>query len=176
MTRKDLKYRLRTAGIHDGALLSELGARAFSEAFEHYIPYYAMKAHIAATYNHARQMDELTNPAKKFLIAEADGLAVGYALLHSHEPPPVVRDLKPVELARLYLLQGFIGRGLGRALMLESMEESRRSGHESIWLAVLMRNERALAFYRNFGFETVGTRANNPDSSGGDDLIMTRML
>jgi len=175
-TKEDQNYCLREAVINDSALLSELGARAFREAFESFMSPFTMDAHIAATYNQSRQMDELADSSKKILIIEQGGIAAGYALLHAHESPLVVRDVNSIELSRIYLRQDFIGHGLGRALMLECLEEARRRDHKSIWLAVWEKNERAVSFYGKFGFERVGIRPKNADSSAGEDLIMCRLL
>jgi ribosomal protein S18 acetylase RimI-like enzyme len=173
---EDPSHTIRIAGIRDAALLSQLGARTFREAFGRFIPPMDLDSYISATYNPARQMDELTNPLRKFLIAEREGIAVGYALLHAHEVLPIVAGENPIELERLYLLQDSIGRGLGCLLMCKCIEESRRSAHKSMWLQVWERNERAISFYRKWGFEGVGIRSKELGKSIGKDLIMARKI
>ncbi len=176
MTAEDPRHDIRIAGIQDAALLSELGARSFREAFGRFIPPMDLDSYINATYNPAGQMDELTDPLREFLIAESEGLAVGYAMLHAHEALPIVAGENPIELERLYLLQDSIGRGLGSVLMRKCMEESRSCAHKSMWLQVWERNERAIAFYRKWGFECVGVRPKKLGTSIATDWIMARMI
>lgn len=176
MTAEDISHDIRIAGIHDAALLSQLGARTFREAFGRFIPPIDLDSYISATYNPARQMDGLTNPLRKCLIAEREGIAVGYAMLHAHEALPIVAGENPIELERLYLLQDSIGRGLGSVLMCKCIKESRRCSHKTMWLRVWERNERAIAFYRKLGFEGVGVRSKELGKSIGKDLIMARKI
>jgi ribosomal protein S18 acetylase RimI-like enzyme len=45
-----------------------------------------------------------------------------------------------------------------------------------MWLQVWERNERAIAFYKRWGFEVVGVGSKELGNSTGTDLIMVRML
>lgn len=56
----------------------------------------------------------------------------------------------PVLLWGLYVLQSHQGLGLGRKLL----EAAAGDGHASLWVAA--QNERAIAFYRRFGFQPDG--------------------
>ena len=176
MTTNDAGHIIRIASRRDAALLSQLGARAFREAFGRYIPPMDLHSYISATYSPARQMDELANSSMKYFIAELEGLAVGYAMLHAYEAIPIVTGENPVELKRIYLLHDFTGRGLGAALMCKCMEASRLCAHKSMWLQVWERNERAIAFYRKWGFECVGEISKELGKSVGRDLIMSGKL
>jgi GNAT superfamily N-acetyltransferase len=121
-------------------------------------------------------MEELTNPSRKCLIAEREGIAVGYAMLHAHKALPIAAGENPIELERLYLLHDSIGHGLGYVLACKCIEESRRSFHDAIWLQVWERNERAIAFYKKLGFESFGVGSKELGTSKGTDLIMARLL
>lgn len=176
MTAEEPGHNIRIAGIHDAALLSQLGGRTFREAFGRFIPPMDLDSYVGATYNPARQMDELTDPFRKFLIAEQEGVVVGYAMLHARGAPPAVAGENPIGLERLYLLQDSIGCGLGSALMRECMEESRRCGHKAMWLQVWERNERAIACYRKWGFDCIGTTTKKLGASIGKDWIMVRKI
>ena len=153
-----------------------LGAQTFRESFGRFIPPTDLDSYISATYNPARQMEELTNPSRKYLIAEREGNAVGYAMLHAHKALPIVVGENPIELERLYLLHDSIGHGLGHVLVCKCIEESLRSFHKTIWLQVWERNERAVAFYIKQGFESVGVRSKELGKSKGTDLIMARKI
>src|ERR1051326_7650714 len=85
MTEK-LAVTVRRANPDYANLLAELGARTFLETFAGDITGEDMDAYIASNFNVAQQTAELAHPASTFLIAEADGVAAGYAKLHAGEP------------------------------------------------------------------------------------------
>lgn len=167
---------LRRANPEDAGLLAELGARTFSETFAADNTPEDMAAYLAASFNLARQADELTDPASTFLIAEVGGLAAGYAKLHDGEPAEGVGGAKPVELVRLYVSREWLGRGVGEALMRACVEEARQTGHGTIWLGVWERNWRAQAFYRKWDFREVGEHVFQLGSDPQRDIVMERAI
>ena len=169
-------HTIRIATVDDAALLAELGARTFREAFAPFLPPSDLESYVTAMYNPALQTEELANPLRKFLIVEHDGAAAGYALLLAHELNPAAPCENPVELERLYLLQSSVGRGLGSLLMRACIEESRRGGHTSMWLQVWEGNTRAMTFYRKMGFGSVGEKEKMVGTQTSRDIIMARKL
>lgn len=97
--------------------------------------------------------------ASCLLLAVHAGQLLGYALVTQSEPPPCVRAVAPIELARLYLHADVQGQGLGRLLMQAVQARARRFGADAIWLGVYDRNKRAREFYQRWGFVDVGTKA-----------------
>src|SRR2546423_7819796 len=93
---------IRRADAEDAGLLTELGARTFSETFAADNIPEDMAAYLAASFNLAQQTNELADAASSFFIAEVGGLPVGYAQLHAGEPADGVEGAKPIELVRLY--------------------------------------------------------------------------
>src|SRR5690242_1969366 len=89
---------IRRGTIEDAALLSELGARTFSETFAAVNTPENLAEYMAASFNVAQQTTELQDPASTFLIAEDDGRAAGYARLRDSEPEQGIEGPKPVEL------------------------------------------------------------------------------
>lgn len=63
------------------------------------------------------------------------------------------------------------GRGLGRALMLRSIDRARERGCARLQLDANERNERAVALYRSLGFESA-----NEWWNGGHDLFFRLSL
>lgn len=169
-----LTIRRGTPG--DADLLSELGARTFSETFAADNTREDLAAYIATSFSVAQQTAELEDPASTFLIAEVDGRAAGYARLYDGEPEKDIRGANPVELVRLYVSRDWLGRGLGEQLMRACIDEAGQAGHDSIWLGVWERNERAQSFYRKWNFHTVGEHMFRLGSDLQRDLLMERTL
>ncbi|HYY58330.1 MAG TPA: GNAT family N-acetyltransferase, partial [Pyrinomonadaceae bacterium] len=115
-------------------------------------------------------------PRSTFLIAEVDGVAVGYAKLHCGAAPDVVTDERPIELVRLYVSREWLGRGLGEALMRECVDEARRKGYRTLWLGVWEHNDRARAFYRKWDFRDVGEHVFQLGADAQTDILMERAI
>lgn len=167
---------IRRGTLEDAGLLSELGARTFEETFGAHNTEEDLAAYMASSFNLAQQTAELEDPASTFLIAEVDGRAAGYAKLRDGEPEQGVEGSKPVELVRLYVSREWLGRGIGEQLMRACLDEARQAGHETIWLGVWERNQRAQAFYRKWNFRTIGEHMFQLGADLQRDLLMERTL
>lgn len=167
---------IRPGTLEDAALLSELGARTFSETFASDNTPEDLAAYMAASFNVAQQTAELKDPASIFLIAEVDGRAAGYARLHNGEPEKDVEGAKPIELVRLYVSREWLGRGIGAQLMRACIDEARQAGHDSVWLGVWEGNPRAQAFYRKWNFRPVGEHIFRLGSDLQRDILMERSV
>jgi diamine N-acetyltransferase len=98
---------------------------------------------------HEEHRGFLRDPLQRHLIAEADGRAVGFALLRLHP------DDRAVELRRLAVTEK--GRGHGRTALRLAIELAfEQHGAHRLWLDVKPHNERALALYRSAGFVEEG--------------------
>lgn len=64
------------------------------------------------------------------------------------------------------------GKGLGRKLVQELINNLRASGTEEVFLEVKKSNEIAANLYRSFGFEQIDIRKNYYQPSGEDALVM----
>ena len=167
---------IRRGTVADAALLSELGARTFSETFAADNTPEDLAAYIATSFNLARQTAELEDPVSTFLIAEVDGRAAGYAKLRAGGSEKGVEGANPIELVRLYVAREWLGRGVGKQLMRACLDDARQSGHQTIWLGVWERNARAQAFYRKWNFRTVGEHTFQLGSDLQRDFLMQRAL
>ena len=167
---------IRRGTVGDAGLLSELGARTFSETFAADNTPEDLAAYTNTSFSVAQLTAELEDPASTFLIAEVDGQAAGYAKLHAGEPEQGIEGPKPIELVRLYVSRQWLGRGIGEQLMRACVEEARRAGHETIWLGVWERNPRAQAFYRKWNFRAVGEHMFRLGSDLQRDILMERAV
>jgi diamine N-acetyltransferase len=167
---------IRGGTVQDAVLLSELGARTFSETFAADNTPEDLAAYIATSFSVAQQTAELEDSASTFLIAEVDGRTAGYAKLHDGKPEQGIEGAKPIELVRLYVLREWLGRGIGAQLMRACVDEARQAGYETIWLGVWERNARAQSFYRKWNFQTIGEHVFQLGSDLQRDLLMQRTL
>ncbi len=167
---------IRRGQDDDAALLAELGARTFSETFADENSPENMADYLAAAFNPEQQAAELADPHSSFHIAEANGVAVGYAMLRSGNVAEQVTGDKPIELVRLYVSRESLGSGVGAALMQACIDDAREGGYDTIWLGVWEHNARAQTFYRKWNFVKVGTHVFQLGDDPQTDFLMQRSV
>ena len=168
--------QIRTASAADNLLLAEIGAETFHDSFAAENTPEDMAAYLAGAFGPEIQSGELADPASRFLIAEVEGLTVGYARLKFGPPPTAIVSRKPVEVARFYARKAWIGKGVGRRLMQACLLEAEWADCDVIWLDVWERNLRAIAFYRRWGFVEVGAQGFKLGADLQQDLLMSRAV
>ncbi|MGH9970195.1 MAG: GNAT family N-acetyltransferase [Pyrinomonadaceae bacterium] len=168
--------RIRKAATADALLLAELGTRTFSDAFAADNTPEDMAAYLEASFSPHQIASELADPVSTFLIAEIDGIAVGYAMLHDGESPKEVGDENNIELVRFYVSGEWHGRGVAARLMQACLDEARRKLYRTLWLGVWEHNGRARAFYRKWKFQDVGEHIFRLGRDLQNDVLMSRTL
>lgn len=170
------KLIVRHGKVQDAELLAKLGARTFSETFAGDNTPEDIAAYLASAFNPRRQAAELADPQRSFLVAEIDGEAVGYALLHYGSVEHGITGNKPIELVRLYVSRESLGSGVGAALMEACIDQAKQGDYETLWLGVWEHNRRAQAFYRKWNFLEVGTHVFQLGNDPQTDILMQLTL
>ncbi len=168
--------QIRAATVADAEMLTDLAARTFYDAFADMNTPQNMQAYMSKAFTVAQLTAEISDPQAKFLIAEVDGVAAGYAKLSSGNVPASVTGPNPIELVRLYVDRKFLGSGIGNDLMQACMDEARNLGHRSIYLGVWEHNHRAQSFYFRWNFRVVGSHIFQMGDDPQMDWLMEREL
>jgi ribosomal protein S18 acetylase RimI-like enzyme len=104
-------------------------------------------------------------------VATGEDRIVGYIGIHPHEEYGHVLGMLVDERYR--------GRGIGKALLDSAIAWARERGLPDVSLLVFPHNERALALYRNAGFEQREYYPNDVTRQTGevwDTVLMTKVL
>lgn len=133
-----------------------------------------MRAYLAGSFSSGIQAQELVDPSSRFLIAELDGITVGYARLMVAEAPEVVPGQRPIEIVRFYARKQWIGKGIGGELMRSCLIVAKGAGCDVIWLGVWEKNLRGIIFYRKWGFVEAGKQVFQLGDDPQCDLLMVR--
>lgn len=160
----------------DAEALAAFAARVFQETFATDTSPEDMARFLANTYSRTHQAAELSAPDVTTLLALVDDTLAGFAQVRPGEPLDVLTSSSPVELWRLYVDRRWHGRGVAQALMTMVEADARERGADSLWLGVWEHNARAQAFYRKFGFTTVGSHVFLLGDDAQTDVIMVRTL
>jgi ribosomal protein S18 acetylase RimI-like enzyme len=98
----------------------------------------------------------LANPGVTVLVAERGGNLIGFSQVAHGRGDPRVPHFAAAELCRLYVQEGFTGRGLGRDLLRQTEKAAIARGAEMLWLKAWAGNGRALSFYPRCGYDELG--------------------
>jgi len=166
----------RIATVADATTLSQLGTATFVETFGHlYSP--ANLAKFLENHSAAHWATELADADYAVQLAFERDTPIGYAKLG---PPHLPFEPQPgrfaVELRQLYVLAHWHGSGVAKMLTDWLIATARQRGAQDLYLSVFTQNPRAQAFYRRYGFESVGEYAFMVGDHADADLVMRAKL
>ncbi|MCC6919573.1 MAG: GNAT family N-acetyltransferase, partial [Alphaproteobacteria bacterium] len=145
---------MRRAGQDDVDLLAIVGAATFLETFADVHTGAEIVAHCRDEHSAAAYAQLFAKGADAWLVeTRATGAPVGYAVL----TPPDLPGMQPgdLELKRIYFLARLHGSGAAAALIRDVIARAKARGAKRLLLDVYSKNERAIAFYRKYGFEKI---------------------
>jgi GNAT superfamily N-acetyltransferase len=171
---RDTELEIRVASLDDAGSLAILAARTFRDTYPPLDECGDLEEYISLNFAPARIAADIRDPASSIFLAFIGGEPVGYAALRTGPAPEYVHAASPMELVRLYVLQGTIGTGCGSALMQACLEEQKRLGCDAIWLGVWDQNLRACSFYEKWGFSRAGTCPFVLGEMQFEDIVMVR--
>lgn len=169
---------VRQATVEDIDVLVQIARKSFYGAFARFPENSPedLKSYMDRAYTVEVFSAELADEDITYFVAEIEGKLVGYAKLKRNSCEEGVTGDNPIELCRLYNLQEFIGKGVGRALILKCLEFAKANWHDTIWLGVWEDNTSAINFYRKFGFEKCGEHVFQLGENPQTDWLMQLML
>ena len=103
-------------------------------------------------------------PGAIYYIAEFNGTLVGGAGIY---PTKGLPD-KTCELVKLYLHKDARGIGLGKQLLLKSMQWAKENGYEQVYLESMPELSKAVSIYENVGFKKIHHALGNSGHDGCD--------
>lgn len=160
MTGTGTNLRIRPLVDADLEAVATLHVRGWQWAYAGIMPQVYLDS-LTVTDNLARRRrrrESGAQPADE-LVAERDGVLVGWAAVGPYREDPDGVDRMVSELYAIYARPDAVGTGVGRALMAASLDLARAAGYPEIRLWVLEANHRARRFYERAGFTTDGERA-----------------
>jgi diamine N-acetyltransferase len=171
-------FSIRQSTVDDAAMLSTLSARLFTETYGPTHPEPELSRYLVRSFAVEGVRAAISDDGVAMLIAEnTEGHAIGYAYIRaSPDPPAGVCGDRVFEIVRFYVDGAFHGRGVGRGLMRESLNETKRRGADTVWLQVWKEAPWAVGFYERMGFTVVGSAKFYFGEQIGDDHVMARSV
>jgi ribosomal protein S18 acetylase RimI-like enzyme len=166
------KMNIRYGTKDDAVMLSAFGAKTFYDTFAKDNTPENMEAYVKKSFSPEIQFNELSQPDVIFLIAESEGNLIGYAQLIMNSKDEAIKGTRPLEIRRIYASQEYLGKGIGKELMKATVREAMQRDCDCIWLGVWEKNQRAIDFYKKWGFREVGTHVFSVGDDPQNDFVM----
>lgn len=176
MAAKSKHTSIRRASVEDARILSNMGELTFTRSYVSIIPAEELASYTSQAFSLEQLESELAAAEITYFLALAGTVPCGYSKLGPTAPPPTIDGSKPVELARLYVLPERTEMGIGTELLRASLKAALKQGYHSCWLRVWEGNDRAIRFYRRWGFRQVGSEPYHVGRCSETVLLMTRGL
>ena len=145
--------RIKHAEPSDAELIADMSRQTFYDTFAAVNTQEDMNKFMNEQFNKESLIKEVGAPGNLFLLAYDGDEPVGYVRIREGERRSEFHNHSSLEIARIYATQSSIGKGVGKALMQECIRIAREMDRDIIWLGVWEKNDRAIEFYRKWGFE-----------------------
>jgi ribosomal protein S18 acetylase RimI-like enzyme len=167
---------IRRATPADAAALASLAERVFRDTFASVNDPGDVELYAATNFGLAVQSREISDPSLVTIVSEHDGELNGFAQVRVASRIECILAKRPMELCRFYVSHRWHGLGVAHKLMNEVLSTVSGLASDRLWLGVWERNDRAVRFYRKFGFVVVGDHAFVLGHDTQRDLVMALEL
>ena len=110
-------------------------------------------------------------PGSVYFVAEKNGAIVGGCGIYPTENLPE----KTCELVKLYLDASARGTGLGKTLLLKSMDWAKSYGYHQVYLESMPELSKAVSIYEKVGFEKLNHSLGNSGHCGCDIWMLKKL-
>jgi ribosomal protein S18 acetylase RimI-like enzyme len=168
---------IRKAHNKDAPIIALLGRITFTETFGHL---FRDKNDLMDYYDNTFSVEKINQSIKKpenvFWLAFVNKLPVGYAKLKLNSKSEFIHSDSICQLQKIYVLNDFLSMKIGSELQTELFSEAKKSGFKHIWLSVLKTNDRAIRFYKKYGFSKAGQHSFSIGKEDFDFIAMHKTL
>ena len=161
-----MEISIREATVEDAKTISSIGVASWQAAYSGIVPSEYLDS-LSIEKRERYVAKSLAVHTNRFMIAEADGQAVGMICFYSSNSETAMREIW--ELEALYLLPQYWNKGIGRKLIQYAFQYIRDHGGCNCNLWVLADNNRARQFYESAGLICIGIEKSI--IIGGKELI-----
>ena len=169
-------YQIKKVSTDELEELRRLSVETFSDTFTEQNNEIQMKAYLEKAFNTDQLRSELSNPESFFYFVKEEDKILGYLKLNTKTAQTDQVLDSSLEIERIYLTEEAQGKGIGKLLMDFSIAEAKRRNLLCLWLGVWEKNEKAIAFYKSYGFEVFADHPFKLGDESQKDLLMKRFV
>lgn len=157
-------------------LLREISIETYRDTFIDSNSEALMQQYLSDALSCEKLQAEFNNADSRFYFIYCEAQVAGFLKVNEASAQTDIGDLNALEIERFYIRKAFLRRGLGKQLIGFASDLAKQAGKEYLWLGVWEGNIPALHFYKQMGFEQIGS---HPFDMGGDlqtDLVLKKKL
>jgi ribosomal protein S18 acetylase RimI-like enzyme len=143
---------IKIATVAEAELIASMSRQTFYDSFAEQNTKENMDKFLTDPFSFESLVKEVGQPGNTFMLAYDDARPVGYTRIRENNNPPELGTSNALEIARLYAIKEYIGKGVGSFLMEKAIALGKEKGKEFLWLGVWEENKRAIDFYHRWGF------------------------
>jgi len=147
---------VRTATAADAGLIADLSRQTFYDTFSSFNTKEDMELFMSEQFTRDQLEQQVCNDPGMFSILYDGQTPAGYYRLSIQNAPPELGNISALEIARIYIVKQWQGRGAGDLLMRTIHSFAAEHQFAVVWLGVWEKNEPAIRFYKKWGFEKFG--------------------
>lgn len=173
-----IKYDIIISPInpHEIDLLREISIQTFTETFSEHNTENDMKKYIADCLNPEKLTEEFQTIGSIFYFGFIEKRIIGYLKLNTGKAQTEQHTPNGLEIERIYVLKEFHGKQIGKMLFEKAKSIAIEKKHQTIWLGVWEKNDRAIAFYTKQGFTKFDQHIFKLGSDEQTDILMELKL
>ncbi len=141
----------------DLAELVDISRETFSDAYAHLNSEANMQHYLYGSLSEERLAQELAESQSDFYFVQQNMVTVAYVKVNFGDAQNDLHELEGMELERIYVLPVHQRCGAGKAILNFVSNIAKTKELKCIWLGVWEINEDAIRFYKNYGFQDIGT-------------------
>ena len=131
-----------------------------------------MKMYLKNAFSEGAFEQEFNHPNSTFFLVLVDEKIVGYYKMNVGDAQTESCYHQSLEIERIYVTSDLKGSGIGRQMILHSIQQARQAQLDYIWLGVWEKNPKAIRFYKKMGFEEIDTHVFQLGDDAQTDIIM----
>jgi ribosomal protein S18 acetylase RimI-like enzyme len=148
---------IREANTNDVDTIIALGKTTFTESHSEFVQNDdAVKKFCDTAFNQEKISKDLSDKNIIFWIAFFDDIPVGFAKVILNKTNDFINHDKVCQLDKIYILNGFLGKQLGKQLHSAIIEKVTRLQFDCIWLVTYIYNYKAIEFYKKNQYQQIG--------------------
>ena len=172
-----MNISIRKAMVSDHKLLAEIGAITFYETWRPVNTEEDMQTYMAKSFDlELIKRDVEDESVNTFFLAMNDNEPIGYAKIRRDRTYDEIKNDRAIEIERIYVLKSWQDKKIGKLLMDECIRISLDEKFSWLWLGVNIDNEKAIAFYKKYGFEIFGEKSFQLGDANDTDYLMKMKL
>ena len=142
---------------NDVLILVDIGYAEVEAAHRDSCAPHHLKEYLDTHYHDAAIREEILNPRHHYVVMRCYDEPIGFSKLVLNQVHPNIALEPCAKLDRIYVKQTFQGKQFGAALLQYNIDFALANQQQGLWLYTWIGNEKAIQFYRKFGFNIIGS-------------------